>query len=229
MSYRFLLLDLDETIFDFKRAEEIAVTKTFQEAGIAPTAENIALYSRINIAQWERLERGEISREECKLFRFSILFETLGVRADAAAVSEAYQRHLAVGHYYLPGAQEALQSLHQKYRLFLVSNGTADVQAGRLKSAGIAPLFERIFISEKLGAEKPSVEFFRRAFAEIPGFSREQALIVGDSLTSDMRGGNNASIATCWVNREHKPRRADIHIDYEIESLAQLEALLDSL
>lgn len=227
--FEFLFLDLDETILDFHKAERIAVSKVLDGAGIVPTDEVIALYSRINIEHWQRLERGELTRDEVKRGRFSALFRALGCDADDARCAAEYEQALGVGHYFLPGADGAVAALSKKYRLFLASNGTASVQAGRLASAGLYPFFERVFVSEELGANKPSREFFDRCFACIPGFDPARALMVGDSLTSDILGANNAGIAACWVNPRHKPRPDGIAIDYEIEALAQLPALLEAL
>jgi len=126
------------------------------------------------------------------------------------------------------GAREAVERLSQKYRLSLVSNGNAKVQAGRLDSAGIRPFFEKIFISQELGADKPDPVFFERAFAQIPGFRKDRAMIAGDSLTSDILGGKNAGIATCWVAPQDIDP-GDIRPDHRIERLSQLEGVLERL
>ena len=122
-----------------------------------------------------------------------------------------------------------MESLSKKYKLYLASNGTAKVQAGRLKSANISRFFEEVFVSQEIGANKPSVEYFERCFAKIPGLDKARTIMVGDSLTSDILGGQNAGIATCWVNPQHKEGREDIRVDYEIEALSQLEELLEGL
>ena len=141
---------------------------------------------------------------------------------------KSYEHNLSIGHYFLPGAEEAVKRLHEKYRLFLVSNGTAVVQQGRLTSANLYPWFEKVFISQEIGFNKPDKAFFDRCFAQIPGFDPSKALMVGDSLTSDIQGGINAGLRTVWINPAHKP--ADkIHPDYEIEGLSQLETLLEGL
>ena len=149
--------------------------------------------------------------------------------ADAALCAQLYHDHLSRVHDFLPGAWEAVQNLHRKYRLFLASNGTAHVQAQRLRDTGLQQYFEDIFISEELGADKPSREFFARSFARIPDFDPSRAMIVGDSLTSDILGGKNAGIATCWVNPHGKKAPEDIQPDYEISSIAELEALLRNI
>ncbi len=221
-----LLLDLDDTIFDFQMQEKVAIAKTLAAAGIDPTPEACALYSRINDEHWKRLERGEITREQVLFGRFAQLFRSLGVEADEKKTAHAYMENLGEGHYFLPGAEEAVISLSRKYRLFLVSNGTASVQCRRLASSGIEPFFEEIFISQDVGINKPDKGYFDYCFARIPNFQPEKTLIVGDSLSSDILGGKNAGIATCWVNPTHKTCDPDRKPDYEIESITQLEALL---
>ena len=184
-------------------------------------------YHIINRQHWEALERGELTREEVLEGRFRVLFEQLGRPVEARAVTRAYEKNLGQGHYFLPGAQEAVEHLSKKYRLFLASNGTASVQHSRLTSAGLYPYFEQVFISQEMGCNKPSREYFERCFAKIPGFDPQRAMMVGDSLTSDILGGIRAGIKTCWVNPNHTPPREDIPADFEIEALSQLEALLE--
>lgn len=227
--YKFLLLDLDDTIFDFHMQEKVAIEKTLSGVGITPTIENCALYSRINDAYWKRLERGEVTRQQVLTGRFEELYSVLGVCGDAQETALAYMENLSQGHYFLPGAEAALKQLYEKYRLFLVSNGTASVQERRLESAGIAKYFEAVFISQNVGINKPAKGFFDYCFARIPGFDASRAIIVGDSLTSDISGGKNAGIATCWVNPDKKLPGEDMLPDYQIESLSQLPGLLESL
>lgn len=224
-----LFLDLDDTILDFHKAEAIAIRKTIASFGVEPTDEVCALYSKINKAHWEMLERKELTREQVLVGRFETLFRQLGVEVDPTDCAKRYENNLSIGHYFLPGAQEALEQLSKKYRLFLASNGTAKVQAGRLKSANISHYFEKIFVSQQIGANKPDIAYFDGCFAQIPDFARERTIMVGDSLTSDILGGKNAGIATCWVAPKDAQPRADIRPDYRIESISQLEALLESL
>lgn len=224
-----LLIDLDDTILDFQKQEQVAIYKTLSEAGIKPTDEICALYSRINDAHWKRLEKGEITRNEVLQGRFRELFAQLGVEADHTAPALAYMEHLATGHYFLPGARKALESLRGKYRLFLASNGTASVQWRRIESADLAPYFEQIFISQEVGVNKPAKGYFDYCFGHIKGFDPARTLMVGDSLSSDIAGGQNAGIATCWINPTGKVCALKQKPDYEIQALSQLEGLLQSL
>lgn len=224
-----VLLDLDDTILDFKKAEKIAVSKTFRGIGIEPTDAVVERYSEINVGQWEKLELGIITREEVLSSRFDMLFEELGVDYSGYEAQLTYEKLLEIGHYFMSGAEEMLKALYRKYDLYIVSNGTASVQYSRLASAGISHMFKGIFISEHMGTQKPSKEFFEKCFAAIPGFDREKAIVVGDSLTSDIRGGINAGIMTCWYNPQNKAPRADIVPDYTITELSELSGLIEKI
>ena len=227
--YEFLFLDLDDTILDFQKAEHIALSKTLESFGLTPTEEVLKRYNQINRAHWEALERKEMTRAQVLLGRFQMLFREFQLNVDPEKVARIYERNLGIGHWFLPGAEEAVERLSKKYKLYLASNGTASVQKGRMTSANLYRFFEKVFVSQEIGANKPSIEYFERCFAQISGFDKAKAIIVGDSLTSDILGGQNAGITTCWVNPGHKPVREDIRVDYEIEALSQLENLLDSL
>ena len=225
----FLFLDLDDTILDFHKAERIALSKTLAQFEVAPSEEILSLYHKINKWHWEQLEQGKLTRDEVLVCRFGALFRELGMTVDAQSCARTYEGFLAVGHYFLPGAEEAVASLSRKYRLFLASNGTASVQRGRLTSANLYRYFEAVFVSQELGFNKPAKAFFDACFARIPGFDPGRAVMVGDSLTSDILGGKNAGITTVWVNPGHLPADPKIIPDYEIEALPQLEGLLNTL
>ena len=224
----FLLLDLDDTILDFHKAERIALSKTIQDFGVEPTEEALALYHKINKWHWEQLELGVMTREEVLTGRFAVFFRELGKEVDPTACTRSYERNLSIGHYFLPGAEETVQALSKKYRLFLVSNGTATVQHSRLTSAGLYPYFEQVFVSQEIGFNKPDKAYFDRCFERIPGFDPKKALMVGDSLTSDIKGGINAGVRTVWINPKHKDC-GDIRPDYQLDALSQLPELLEEL
>ena len=222
-----ILFDLDDTLLDFHRSETAAIGNTLRHFGIEPTAAVIARYSAINLAHWERLERGEITRDEVLTRRFSLLFAKLGVNCSPGKAQVCYEELLSRQHFLLPGAVALLDELKQDYTLAVVSNGTAVVQDRRLRESGLLPYFKYIFISQRLGYDKPSAAFFDACFAAMPGVNREECLIVGDSLTSDMLGGRNAGIRTCWYNPRGKLRRADIPVDCELRRLEELPELLE--
>lgn len=226
--YKLLFLDLDDTILDFRKSERAALRAALGYFGITATPELLEQYHQVNRQYWQMLERGEITRERVLTERFETLLSDCSLPEIGKDLAEVYEQRLALEHDFLPGAEQTVHRLCCRHRLFLMSNGTAPVQYRRLHDAGLTDCFEKIFISQEIGADKPDRRFFDRCFGQIPDFSREQAILVGDSLTSDMRGANHAGIAACWVNPEHKPRPADIRIDYEISSFAQIEGVLDN-
>ena len=221
-----ILLDLDNTLLDFDMAERTALSRALTKLGVPFDEALLKRYNTINIRHWEMLEDGLLTREQVLVKRFEALYAEAGIDSDAFATQENYERLLAEGHWFLPGAAELLEALHGRCRLFLCSNGTQSVQEGRIQSAGIGGYFEGIFISEHMGANKPAKEYFELCFAQIPDFDRSRTLMVGDSLSSDIRGGINAGVKTCWFNPSHKPGREGMTPDYEIERLEQLPAVI---
>ena len=226
---RNVLFDLDDTLLDFHRAEAEAIRHTLRQIGIDPSDENVDLYSRINRSCWAKLETGEFTRDEVLHRRFDMLFDSLGVVGDSHETQKLYEYRLSLGAYYLDGAKELLDTLYGKYRLYLATNGIVNVQARRIEDSGIGKYFDGIFVSEKIGYNKPDKRFFDYAFSEIPSFLHAQTVIVGDTLTSDIKGGINAGIKTVYYNPNGRKNDMGIHPDYEIGSLGELIKLLEEM
>ena len=226
---QFLLMDLDDTILDFHKAECNALDNTLRYFGVTPTPEIAALYGQINQDHWKRLEEGKITRRQVNEGRFEVLFRQLGQEVDGQYCADYYLTQLGMTHDFLPGAEEVVKRLASKYRLFIASNGNERVQTPRLANSGLNNYIEKAFISETLGANKPSKDYFDLCFAQIPDFDAAQAIMVGDRLSSDILGGINAGIRTCWFNPDRQANNTGIQPDYEIEALSQLEALLERL
>ena len=228
---RHILLDLDDTLLDFRWAEREALKKTLSQLGAEAEDAALGRYSAINEALWKRLERGEIRREALKRERFRLFFAEYGIEADPDEAARLYEENISHGHRFVDGAPALLAALRERgCRLYLVSNGTTRVQHGRIASAGIAPCFDGIFLSQEIGADKPAPAFFRAVFASIPGFRAEETLILGDSLSSDIRGGHDAGIRTVWLDRRGKgTEQSGVTPDHTIRRLADLPPLLDRL
>lgn len=224
-----VLFDLDDTIFDFKMSERLALTKTLLKLRIEPKDYIISQYSKYNISQWKRLELGEITREEVKVNRYRLLFDEFGIDASPELATAVYEENLAVGHYFIDGAVDMLESIYKTYDLYLVSNGAKKVQDGRLADANISHFFKDIFISEVVGHEKPSIEFFNYCFERIPSFNKENTIIIGDSLSSDIKGGIHAGIKTMWFNPHFDKNTSSVTPDYEIHSLNEINELLKEI
>ena len=225
----YIFFDLDETLLDFKRAEKEAVAFALSNFGIEPTEKTLLRYSKINLSQWKLLEQGKITLPEVKIGRFELLFKELSSDASAKAVAEFYEKNLAEGAYPLFGAEDTLKALQSGFRLFLVSNGTAEVQERRLEKTGFGKYFEKIFVSEEIGFFKPDKRYFESCFAAIDGFEKEKAVMVGDRLTSDVLGGKNAGIRTVWLNRYGEKNETEIVPDYEISDISDLPKLIEEI
>lgn len=223
---KWILFDLDDTLFDFKKAERIALSSTLSAMGLEPKDEILARYSQINQEQWQLLEQKKITKAQVVISRFQRLFQETGIDAQPQEAQSLYEVRLATGHYFMPGAEEVIKQLYGQYELYIVTNGTAKVQDSRIKSAGIAPYFEKIFISERIGHNKPSLEFFEHCFQEIPNIVREETVIIGDSLTSDMRGGVNANIHTLWYNPKHIENSLEVRPEKEVAQLLDIPAVI---
>lgn len=216
-----LLWDVDGTLLDFIAAEKAAVQTLFREFGLGEcTDEMVERYSRINKEYWERLERGELSKPEILVRRFADFFASEGLDASKAPeFNEQYQVRLGDTVVFCDDSYELLSSLRGRVKQYAVSNGTVVAQTRKLRRSGFDRLLDGVFLSEELGYEKPATEFFDRVFAAIGGPDRERVLIVGDSLTSDITGGNRAGIRTCWYNPKGEPNLTAAHADYEIRDL----------
>ena len=224
-----ILLDLDDTILDFHKQERIALTETLNKIGIEPSEETLALYSKINLAHWKRLETGELTRHEVLHGRFTELFRTLGVTGDCYEAQRIYEWELGTGHYFLEGGLELLDTLCTKYDLYLASNGTDIVQTRRIESAGIGKYFKELFISQRIGFDKPNTEYFKRCFERIPDFKKDETVIIGDSLTSDIKGGILAGIKTVWFNPKGLTAPTELTPDYDVRTLGEIPEIIDNM
>lgn len=217
-----ILFDLDDTILDFHRAEEFALRKTLEKLNIEPYESTIKRYSEINQAQWKLLELGKITRNQVLTGRFDILFDELGINQTGEKAWEIYENQISKGYFIIEGATKVLEELKNKYRLYIVSNGTATVQDNRIKGSDVGKYFDDIFISQRVGYNKPRVEFFTHCFEKIGNINRENTIIVGDSLSSDILGGINAGIHNCWYNPGKKINTSNIIPEYEISELSEI-------
>ena len=221
-----LLFDLDNTIFDFSRAERNALISTFTDLDISYTQDMLSRYSVINTAQWKLLEEKTITRDMIGQRRFGFLFREFCIDADPKTANRIYEGYLGTGHYFIDGAEDMLRSLYGRYRLFIVSNGSIRVQNGRIESSGIKKYFDNIFLSGAIGFDKPDKRFFDECFRMIPDFMAEETAIIGDSLTSDILGGNNAGIASIWFNPGHERIAGPAVPDHIIYKLCEINDYL---
>ncbi|WP_433595027.1 YjjG family noncanonical pyrimidine nucleotidase [Lysinibacillus xylanilyticus] len=226
--YETLLFDVDDTLLDFDLAEDAALDRLFKQENIAVTPTMIARYKEINESMWRAFERGEVSKDELHNTRFSIALKEFGIDVDGEYFEAIFQKYLKEAHHYVDGAYEVIEQLAENYELYVVSNGKTITQNKRLKDANLAHFFNEIFISEQTGYQKPMPAFFDYVFERIDNINKDKTLIIGDSLTSDVKGGLQAGIDTCWFNIRNIENTSDIQPHFEIKKLDDLHLLLDN-
>ena len=225
MKYKFLLFDLDHTLLDFDAAEDIALSHLLKEEGVVDIQAYKDYYVPMNKALWKDLEQKKITKSELINTRFAKLFAHFGIEKDGDYLAERYQFFLSKQGQTFPGVEDLLRKLiSQGYKLYAATNGITYIQTGRLEQSGIAPYFKEIFISEQLHTQKPDAEFYEKIGARIPNFDKNQTLMIGDSLSADIQGGNNADIDTIWYNPHHLENKSLAQPTYEVDSY---QALLD--
>ncbi|MGF9767760.1 YjjG family noncanonical pyrimidine nucleotidase [Bacillus albus] len=224
--YKTLLFDVDDTLLDFQKAEKVALRMLFEERGIPLTREVEAQYKKINKSLWDAFEEGEINRDEVVNTRFSILLKEYGEEVNGILFENNYRSYLEEGNQLMQGAFEFISQIQSEYDLYIVTNGISKTQDKRLRNAGLHPLFQGVFVSEDTGFQKPMKEYFDYVFERIPNFAPEEGLIIGDSLSADIKGGYIAGIDTCWFNPEKKLNDSEIVPTYEVQNFEELYALL---
>ncbi|MGZ9584486.1 YjjG family noncanonical pyrimidine nucleotidase [Paenibacillus marinisediminis] len=225
MKYPIILFDADETLFDFAATESFALTQTCKEIGIVCDEEQIASYKSINKQLWNELEKGLITSQVLRTERFRRWFAAHNWQSefDAGGVSSSYIKYLAEGAFLIDGAVELCeQLLSAGYRLSIITNGIKEVQLGRIGRSQLQHTFEHIIISEVTGYQKPQTGIFDYAFDKMGIRDKQGVLMVGDSLSSDIQGGINYGIDTCWYNPQQNANPTTIVPNYEISKLSEL-------
>ncbi|WP_155594034.1 YjjG family noncanonical pyrimidine nucleotidase [Lysinibacillus cavernae] len=225
--YKTLLFDVDDTLLDFDLAENAALDRMFKEENIPTTPEMIARYKEINESMWRAFERGEVTKNTLHNTRFAIALKEFGIEVDGVYFESLFQKYLQEAHHYVEGAYDVIAQLAEQYHLYVVSNGVTITQNKRLVDANLAQYFKGIFISEQTGYQKPMPAFFDYVFDRIEHFDKDKTLIIGDSLTSDVKGGLQSGIDTCWFNIHNIENISGIEPHYEIKELHELHDLLN--
>ena len=223
-----ILWDFDNTLLDFDIAERTAIISTFKNMGLGHiTDDMLKRYGEINTSFWQKIERKEIDKLIALVKRYEVFFEEIGIDKNLAATfNKKYEVALCDTIVYLDDSYNIVKSLKGHYKQCITSNGAIDVQKLRIKKSKFDSLMDYIFISDEIKADKPSMEFFNYVFDKIKCDDKSEVLIVGDSLTSDIKGGNNAGILTCWYNRKGEIAPSDYKIDYNIKNLDEIYNVL---
>ena len=225
-----LLWDIDGTLLDFSKSEKYGIRKCFDIFSLGEcTDEMLSRYSIINRKYWEMLERNELTKPEVLRGRFEEFFKTEGIVFDRIDdFNLEYQYRLGDEVFFCDNGFETVSALKGKIKQYAVTNGTYVAQSRKLSQSGLDKIFDGVFISDKIGYEKPSVEFFNAVQSEIGKFKADEVMIIGDSLTSDIRGGNNAGILCCWYNPHGVENKNLLKIDFEITNISQVIKILEN-
>lgn len=227
--YSTVLFDADNTLLDFDKDENCALRKTLELYGVPVTEENIKAYVEINQGMWKALERGEITKPELKRTRFRKFFDAIGFETDADVfeVNEKYLSLLGEGGNTLEGAVELCRELKEKgYDLYIVTNGVANTQKNRLTKSGLLPYFTEIFVSETVGHQKPKKEYFDYVLSHINEKDIDKIILVGDSLTSDIKGANQSGITCIWLNLKGQELPEEYRPNYVIDDIRDVRKIL---
>ena len=223
--YKILFLDLDNTLLDFNKSESSAIRQVLSDFSLPCDDIAVETYSKINDSYWKRFEKGEIQKDDIFEGRFKTFLEHYNLKADTSAISKAYFLALAETYFVIDGAIDILEYLKGKgYYLCATTNGVASTQYNRIKNSRLEPYFDKVFVSETVGFQKPQKEYFQFVLDNIPFSDKTTALIIGDSQSSDILGGINSGIDTCWYNpKSEKPIYPS---KFEIKSLCEIKTIL---
>ena len=228
MKYKWIIFDADGTLFDYDRAERTALQSTFEHFGIEFKSDYLSVYKSCNKELWDAFEFGHITIDRLKVQRFELLLQTLNMNLHAEQFSESYLFYLSKGAHLINGAEQLLQLLSNKVKLILMTNGIKEVQRSRLNLSPIKNFFSDIIISDEVGVAKPDKEIFEIALHNMSITDKRSILMVGDNLTSDIKGGIEFGIDTCWYNPKQKKTNLHIKATYEIQNLADLLPIIET-
>lgn len=227
MKYELLLFDADETLFDFKMTERQALLKSLEEFKLnLDKEESLKLYTKINKAIWEEFERGEITSDKLRVERFERFSKKVNKDFDATSFSKTYAKFLGEGAYLFEDSVEIIDYLSKKYKLVLITNGLKEVQKNRISKTPLKDYFQELVISDEIKISKPDPRIFDYALEKVGHNDKSKVLMIGDSLTSDMQGGINSGIDTCWYNPSNLENKLNLKLTYEIHSLKELAEIL---
>lgn len=221
-----VLVDIDNTLLHFDKCAEKSMRLAFDEFKITPPNDFLSTFIQINDGLWKEIERGTLTKEGLHKIRFVKVLKAMGIDFDGLIFEERFRHYLKTSAEMVDGAERLMQYLKKKYFVALASNGHAEQQKLRLKISGLDKYADAIFLSGDIGYEKPSVKFFDSALLQLPTKNKDEIIIIGDSLSADIKGGIDFKIKTCWFNLKNADKNKDILPDYTVNSLAEIENIL---
>ncbi|WP_423363770.1 YjjG family noncanonical pyrimidine nucleotidase [Mycoplasma sp. P36-A1] len=224
--YKFLLFDLDDTLLDFHKAEYHGIKNVMLKYNLDFDEKKYAIYNTINHKYWSMFEKNLIDQKQVLKLRFEEFFLRYNIKVDGKEVDDYYRLQLQDAAYVIPGAMQLLQNLNEKYEIYAATNGVGKTQYSRLVKSKMINYFNDLFISQEIGFNKPDINFFEYCFTNIKNFDKKSTLMIGDSLQSDIKGGIDSGIDTCWYNPNIIENTTDFKATYEIDNLQQILSIL---
>lgn len=221
-----VLIDIDNTLLDFHKCSKESMCLAAEDFGIDFPENYFEIFTEINNGLWEKIEKGELTRQGLFKVRWNLIFEAMGIKADGPAFDELFREYIKKSAIPVEGAKEILEYLSEKYYVCVASNSAFEQQKARLSKAGMLPYIKEIFTSEEIGFAKPSTEFFEACEKELSSFEKDEILLIGDSVTADIEGGKNFGLKTCWFNFDKKPDAVCDSADFIVDDLLQIKNIL---
>lgn len=221
-----VFLDVDNTLLDFDECSRQSMKLAFQDFHLDYHESMFDVFCQINELLWQQIEKGQLDKEGLYQVRWQMIFQELKIDCDSIKFEKDFLKYLGEISIPIDGAMELLQYLSSRYTLCIVSNAPYFQQIKRLQKIHLLTYIDHIFISEQIGFSKPSCEFFDACFMQLPSLKKEETIIIGDSLSADIKGGINYGISTCWYNHKHQLEPCDLKIDYIVETLLEIKNIL---
>ena len=223
---KIVLIDIDNTLLDFNRCASFSMRKAFKDVGLKAPDNLETEFHKVNNALWLGIENGNVTKEELHDNRWNMILKNIGIEYDGIILEKLFRKYLDESHETIDGAPELVRYLSERYRVFAASNAFYSQQTNRLKLSGMADYIEDVFVSEKIGFEKPTKEYFDKCFEIMGNPPKNEVIIIGDSLSADIEGGIHYGIKTCWFNPNKQKPPLSYKIDYIVDDLKQIENYL---
>ncbi len=221
-----VLIDIDNTLLDFHKCSDEAMCLAARDFGIDFPENYFETFTEINNSLWEKIEKGELTRQGLFKVRWNLIFEAMGIKADGEAFEELFREYIKSSTIPVHGAEELIEYLSGKYYVCVASNSELAQQEKRLRKAEMLPYIKKIFTSEEIGFAKPSAEFFEACKEGLSSFSKNEIMLIGDSVTADIEGGKKFGLKTCWFNFAKKPDAVCDSADFIVDDLLQIKNIL---
>lgn len=220
-----VFIDIDDTLLDFTKCANDAIKSACNKFGVPYTTTLVDTFHPINLDLWHRLEKKEVTKEKLFDTRFQIVFDKLGIKADGIAFETAFRENFHESAILVDGARDLLEYLRSKNKVYVASNASMHQQTNRMKKAELDGYIDGYFVSEEIGFPKPQKEFFDACFKALPDVKPQDVVMIGDSLSADIKGACEYGLKTIWYNHRNEPT-SDVKCDYIVSRLSEVKNIL---